>query len=125
VDDEESDRETFGDILQSEGYTVIAADTYQRAFGIFEANRDRVDLLIADISLPDGSGCELAMAIRNGKPDIRALFISGHVGAQVCRFYGLDVADLHFLRKPFSAKDFTRRVTQVFAAAESFPPRVR
>ena len=61
---------------------------------------EAVDLLIADISLPDGNGCELAIAMREKKPDLRVLFVSGHVGAEVCRFYGLDVTDLHFLRKP-------------------------
>jgi DNA-binding response OmpR family regulator len=122
VDDEESDRKSFCQILEGEGYTVLTADSYQRAYGIFESTTKLVDLLIADVSLPDGNGCELALAIRDSKPDIRVLFVSGHVGANVCRFYGLDVGDLHFLRKPFSPKELIRSVAQVFAAAEPFPP---
>jgi two-component system cell cycle sensor histidine kinase/response regulator CckA len=121
VDDEERDRNTIRQILQGDGYTVLVADSYQHAYGEFESNRDVVDLLIADIALPDGSGCELALAIRNQKPDIRVIFVCGHFGAQACRFYGLDVTDLQCLRKPFASQELARCVLQVLDAAEPFP----
>jgi CheY-like chemotaxis protein len=121
VDDEESDRDMICATLRTEGFAVLQAGSYQEAYGRFEANRDSVDLLVADISLPDGNGCELALAIRDSKPDLRVLFVSGHVGAEVCRFYGLDVTDLYFLRKPFAANELSRSVQQVFAGAEPFP----
>src|SRR5690349_329338 len=110
VDDEQCDREIIQQTLQDGGYRVLEADNYQRAWAMFEANRDAVELLIADISLPDGNGCELALAIRNHKPDIRVLFVSGHVGAEVCRFYGLDVTDIHYLRKPFRPEELAGSV---------------
>ena len=121
VDDEESDRELVSTFLRQEGYTVLEADSYQRADAVFESNSGLVAMLIADISLPDGNGCELALTIRERKPNIRVLFVSGHVGAEVCKYYGLDVGDLYFLRKPFSRADLINRVREMFAAAEPFP----
>jgi two-component system cell cycle sensor histidine kinase/response regulator CckA len=121
ISDEEDDRNMIRQILQGDGFTVLEADSYQQAYGRFESNRDVVDLLIADIVLPDGSGCELALAIRDQKPDIRVMFVSGHVGTAVCRFYGLDVTDLHCLRKPFASPELARRVRDVLADAEPFP----
>ena len=121
VDDEESDREQIRNILHSEDYMVLEAGTYPDAQRVFEENRDAVDLLIADISLPDENGCDLAIALREQKADLRVLFISGHVGAEVCRFYGLEVTDEHFLRKPFLPVDLLERVSQILKSAAAFP----
>src|SRR5258708_35318682 len=107
VDDEEKDRSTARQILLCEGCTILEADCYRRAVTMFEANRDRVDLLVADLSLPDGDACDLALRLRGRQPDLRVLFVSGHVGAEVCRFYGLDQTGLHFLGKPFTANQLS------------------
>lgn len=128
LDDEDSERRIGVELLQSQGYTVLEANSYKTAVEVFEKNRDRIDLFVADISLPDGNGCELATALRNLKPDLRVLFVSGHVGAEVCRFYGLDVTDLHFLRKPFQSEELAHCVRRVLRAENPFPtlyPKVR
>ena len=125
LDDEEADRTSAAATLASEGYTVLEADCYKNALSLFQDNRDLVDLLVADISLPDGNGCDLAMQIRDFESDIRVLFISGHVGAEVCRFYGLDVSDMHFLRKPFAARQLLAAVRRVLRSAEAFPRLIR
>jgi len=124
VDDEESERSIARRILQSEGCTVLEADSYKNALTVFEQNRQGVDLLIADLSLPDGNGCELALTMQQENPDLRVLFVSGHVGAEVCRFYGLDVTDLHFLSKPFQPAELVNSVRRVFAASMPFPRMV-
>ena len=91
---------------------------------VFEANRDRIDLFLADIALPDGNGCELAVAMRQQKPNLRVLFVSGHVGSEVCRFYGLDVTDEHFLRKPFRPSELVKSVERVLSVTAAFPKLV-
>jgi len=121
VDDEATERENLRQILLGEGYSVLAAETYQDALIVFDRHRGSVGLLVADISLPGGNGCELAITLRSQKPNLRVLFVSGHVGAEVCQYYGLDVSDEHFLRKPFSAADLLSRVTQVLNSADAFP----
>jgi DNA-binding response OmpR family regulator len=121
VDDEADDRQLVRDALRSGGCTVLEADSFQRCVAVFERNQSKVQLLIADVSLEDGNGCDLALALWKQKPDLRVLFVSGHVGAEVCRFYGLEVTDLHFLRKPFTARDLAERVQQVLIADHGFP----
>ena len=78
VDDEEPDRAQMRWVLESGNYTLIEAGTYQEALAAFASNRDSIELLISDISLPGGNGCELAIALRKQKPDLRLLFVSGH-----------------------------------------------
>jgi len=121
VDDEADDRQLIREALRSSGYTVLEADSVQRCVAVFERNESAVQLLIADVSLEDGNGCDLALALWKRKADLRVLFVSGHVGSEVCRFYGLEVTDLHFLRKPFTAQDLAARVQQVLSADKGFP----
>jgi DNA-binding response OmpR family regulator len=121
VDDEDRDLNTACQILVGEGFTVLAAGSYARAISVGEDNLNRVDLLIADVTLPDGDACDLALRLRDCRPDLRVLFVSGHAGAEVCRFYGLDQTSLHFLKKPFKPKQICERVHRVLNAAETFP----
>jgi two-component system, cell cycle sensor histidine kinase and response regulator CckA len=116
VDDEETDLSQTRNALEAAGFSVLTATEYSTGLSVFESQPDRIDLLIADIALPDGNGCDLALAMLARQPSLRVLFISGHVGSEVCRFYGLDIADLHFLRKPFTAPALVSRVREVLAA---------
>jgi DNA-binding response OmpR family regulator len=121
VDDEETDLAAARDVLESDGHSVEVAADYPGAMAVFDAARDAFDLLIIDVSLPGGNGCDLAMTIWRQRPGIPVLFISGHVGAEVCRYYGLDVSDSHFLRKPFTASELKESVRQVLASPEISP----
>ena len=121
VDDEATDRHAIVSALRGEGYTIMEADSYQSAMAVANSNT-RISFLVADVSLPDGNGCALATAIRQLHPNMQVLFVSGHVGSEVCRYYGLDVSDTHFLRKPFESADLVARVKQVVKAKAPFPP---
>src|SRR5262249_33308366 len=75
VDDEETDLSAIREALESEGYTVQAASNIPDALATYKAATGVIDLLIADISLPGGNGCDLAIAISKEQPSIRVLFI--------------------------------------------------
>jgi two-component system, cell cycle sensor histidine kinase and response regulator CckA len=121
VDDEEIDRTTIARILCKHGYAVLEAQGCRDAMAAWDLNRNAIDLLVTDISLPDGNGCALAIAIQERKPQLRLLLVSGHVGAEVCKFYGLEVTDLHFLRKPFDEVQLLTSVQSVLSASDPFP----
>ena len=121
VDDEQIDREEIRRILQGEGYTVVEADTYQTAMEAFDAHRYSIGLLVSDVSIPGGNGCEIAIALRKVNPELRVLFVSGHVGAEICKYYGFEVSDHHFLRKPFLQAELLSRVTQVLSSEQPSP----
>ena len=78
-----------------------------------------MSLLIADVALGDGNGCDAALMMRNQKPDLRVLFTSFHVGSEVLRFYGLEVTDEHFLQKPFSPSALREAIQILTTPAQS------
>jgi DNA-binding response OmpR family regulator len=120
VDDEETDRTEIIEALEKEQFYVIGAGTYNEALAV-SAAAPGISFLVADVALPDGNGCALAIALRQRIPKLKVLFVSGHVGGEACRYYGLDVTDSHFLRKPFKPDDLVARVKQVMASKMAFP----
>jgi DNA-binding response OmpR family regulator len=120
VDDEDSDRTAIINDLSQEGFRVLVAETYNAALAACETVPG-ISFLVADVALPDGNGCALAIAMRQKIPKLKVLFVSGHVGGEACRYYGLDVTDSHFLRKPFTTPTLVRRVKDVIAARKPFP----
>src|SRR4030095_9312202 len=103
--------------LEKERFYVIGAGTYSEGLAVCAAVPG-ISFLVADVALPDGNGCALAIAFRQKLPRLKVLFVSGHVGGEACRYYGLDVTDTHFLRKPFVPGDVVARVKEVMVSKE-------
>ncbi len=121
LDDETSDRELMRTALQEQGYKVLEASYGYSAMQLFRTHQQAIAMLVADIALPGENGCEVAKAMVGIEPDLNVLFVSGHAGAEICRFYGFPVSDSHFLRKPFTAAEFTNRVRHLLDTAEPLP----
>lgn len=112
VDDEQTVRSVLRDTLEREGFTVLEAGNYYDALKT-AGDCEYLDLLIADVSLPGPNGCELANRLLALRPGLPVLFISGYTGAEVCRHYGVQLHDLHFMAKPIDARSLVRRVRTI------------
>jgi DNA-binding response OmpR family regulator len=121
VDDEQIDRELFRNILQRQGHTILEASNYSQAVETFDRHSRQVDLLIADVALPERNGCELAKHLLGIEPQLGVLFVSGFVGYEVCKQYGIPVSDLHFLPKPFVARELVARVDEILNSPRNSP----
>lgn len=117
VDDEAGQRNLMRNTLQAEGYTVLESSDYAEALAVHGRHRGVIDLLLVDLSLPGGNGYELSKAILSVEPNVKVLFISGHAGAALCKFLGIDVTDQHFLQKPLVIPDLLNRVRSVLETA--------
>jgi DNA-binding response OmpR family regulator len=109
VDDEVTVRGVLRSALEREGFTVVDAGNYYDAMKV-AGDCEFLDLAVIDVSLPGPNGCELAKRLMSKCPDLPVLFISGYTGAEVCRHYGIQLHDLHFMAKPIDAKSLGRRV---------------
>jgi DNA-binding response OmpR family regulator len=117
VDDEAGQRNLMRNSLQTEGYGVLESSDYAEALAVHGRHRGAIDLLVVDLSLPGGNGYELSKAILSVEPNLKVLFISGHAGAALCKFLGLNVTDQNFLQKPLVIPDFLNRVRLLLETA--------
>ena len=112
VDDHEAVRLVVREVLEAQGYTVLEASRSDEARQIGERHEGPLHLLITDVLMPDAIGPELALGLRRARPDMKVLFISGHVDTS-----GADQGFLNpeaaFLQKPFSPGTLARKVREV------------
>jgi DNA-binding response OmpR family regulator len=118
VDDEPADLIVVQKSLERAGYRVWTAAACGEGVEVFRAHAEEIDLLVADVSLPDQTGIELAKACVRLKRRLRVLFISGWTGAEFLEYVGIPKEDLHFLPKPFRAQKIVSRVAAVLASPE-------
>ena len=81
VEDDPEVRGLFSRFLEAAGHTVIEAADGRDALEIFDARRADIDLVITDVVMPNVSGPTLAAAIRERRPDVKVLFVSGYAEA--------------------------------------------
>ena len=118
VDDEPEDLTRVRRALEGEGYRVLEAGNFDQAVTLAYRSGQTIDMLVTDISVPGTNGCELARYLLEGRPHVRLLFVSGHTGAEICRYYGISVTDLHFMRKPIRIGEFVTRIREILASEE-------
>jgi DNA-binding NtrC family response regulator len=109
--------------LRGQGYTVIATDRPLAAEGLLAEAQGGVDLLLTDVLMPALNGRKLWDRLKQTKPGLRALFMSGHtddvLGAQ-----GILEPGIHFLQKPFSLDGLATKVREALDALDvSAAPR--
>jgi len=114
VEDEAAMMEVTARILRRHGYTVVEATTGPDAIAA-AAERD-VRLLLTDSVMPQMSGRELARQIREVRPELPVLFMSGYdqgvVGTQL-----IPSEAVMLVQKPFDAETLLKRVRSVIPRA--------
>jgi signal transduction histidine kinase/CheY-like chemotaxis protein len=104
VEDEEPLSELFVRWLGELGHEVTAAAGVDEALALLETD-EPFDLLLTDVSLPDGDGADVAAAAVAARPGLPVLLMSG------CAVEGRDlVGDLMVLTKPFGKDELARAV---------------
>lgn len=104
VEDEESFCSLLQKLLESSGYTVLAAVCGQEALELAAEFAGDIDLMITDVVLPQMTGYDLARKLSETRPDTSVLYISGY-DSEALRSFGFEQQGVSFLRKPFSAEN--------------------
>lgn len=99
VDDEEGIRQTLSDILEDEGYCILTAKSGEEAVKI--ARETQPDLVLLDIWLPGIDGMQVLQEIKNIKPDIPTIMISGHANVELA-VKATKLGAYDFFEKPLS-----------------------
>ena len=109
IDDEEIVRDTWRDVLEELGYSVLYTDSGKKGVNIFSAQWETIDVVILDCILPEMGGSEVLLKLREIRPDIRILLCSGYGGNE--RFGSLkDMERVSFIQKPAGITDLTKKI---------------
>jgi two-component system, cell cycle sensor histidine kinase and response regulator CckA len=78
VDDEDMILSLGQEILEECGYKVIQARDGEEGWNIYDRNRERIDLILLDLSMPKMSGQELLKQIRLNDSKVKIIISSGY-----------------------------------------------
>ena len=113
-------REVARQVLSRHGYTVLAAPDGKAAFELATEHAGPIHLLVTDVIMPEMSGRQLADRLRDGRSELKVLFVSGYTDDAIIR-HGILEPGIAFLQKPFTPEALARKVRAVLD--EQLPSR--
>ena len=104
VDDEKAIRASLKDLLEDEGYAVTLAISGEECLKLCSADADSsINAVLLDIWLPKMDGIEVLRNLKQARPHLPVIMLSGHANietAVTATKYGA----YHFVEKPFTAE---------------------
>src|SRR5690606_24827877 len=100
VDDEELLVRSCGRILEEEGYRVLVASRGMDA--LEQARRQRPDIVLADLMLPDIGGIDLLRELKRLDPQILVIMITGYATVD-SSIEAIKAGAYDYIPKPFTA----------------------
>jgi two-component system, cell cycle sensor histidine kinase and response regulator CckA len=116
VDDEPYILKLIEDILESRDFNVLTAKDAGECLKITECCTKPVDLVVADVVLPDMTCMEMSRLLRLKNPSLKLLFMSAHAPETINRCWTED-DEANFIQKPFGVNDFIEAVNQTLNMA--------
>jgi two-component system cell cycle sensor histidine kinase/response regulator CckA len=114
VEDEEELRALNARGLKSRGYTVIEAGNGVEALEELEKQGRKVDIVVSDVVMPEMDGPTLMKELKQRKPDIKIIFVSGYAEDAFDKTLP-DHKQFNFLAKPFTLKQLVTVVKETMA----------
>lgn len=99
-------------MLRDLGYTILSASAPSEAIELAEENRDRIQLFITDVIMPEMNGPELANQLIAIVPGIKHLYMSGYT-ANIIASQGILDDNVNFIQKPFSLRGMALKIREI------------
>jgi two-component system catabolic regulation response regulator CreB len=121
VDDEPAILDNIQYVLEAEGLETLRASEGLHVTPLLA--RERIDLILLDIGLPDISGIDLCKEIRKTHTT-PIIFLTARAG-ELDRVVGLELGADDYISKPFSPRELSARVKAVLRRVRSPAPPAR
>ncbi|MBW1861359.1 MAG: PAS domain S-box protein [Deltaproteobacteria bacterium] len=112
VDDEEMIIDVCKQLLENVGYRVLIARSGKEAIERYKGNRDKINMVILDMIMPDMGGGEAYDRLKKINPDIKVLLSSGYsIDGQATEILkrGCD----GFIQKPFNMRQLSQKIREI------------
>lgn len=115
VEDDLNIIENLKELLKGEGFEVITAMRQSQALDFLD--EQKFDLILLDISLPDGSGYAICSAAKvatldNKNKDVPIIFITAY-DDEASAVTGLDMGAEDYITKPFRPRELVSRIKNI------------
>ena len=117
VDDEPKIAEICQDYLKASGYEVVTARTGPD--GLSAARRERPDLVVLDLMLPEMDGLDVCRTLRR-ESDVPIIMLTARV-EETDKLIGLEIGADDYITKPFSPRELVARVRVVLRRVSGDP----
>lgn len=115
AEDDEDMRELFCTVLADGGYRCLPAADGAEALGIIE--KEYIDLIVADVMMPNMSGYELIRALRDSKYEIPVLIVTAKDAFEDMQ-RGFKAGGDDYMVKPVNIKEMLLRVEALLRRAK-------
>ena len=114
VEDEEMLLWVATRLLEEMGYLVIQAPTPGRAIAICREQGKKIDLILTDVVMPEMNGREMIGRIKEIRPELKVLFMSGYTSDNAVQ-RGIVDEGMQYLQKPLEMHKLNEKIRQVLA----------
>ena len=101
-----------GEFLEIGGHKVIPFSSSNDALQYCKRENTEIHLLLTDVIMPEINGKILSQRIKNIRPDIKTIFMSGYT-ANIVVHRGVLEEKMNFINKPFSMDKLLRMIQEV------------
>ena len=117
VDDMENLLDLGKDLLEQYGYSVVTAESGEKAIDVYKQQMAEINLVILDIGMPGMGGLECLKELLKIDPAINVLVASGYVDS-INKTDLFDYGAAGFISKPYRQADILSAVRDILDAGE-------
>ena len=112
IDDEEMLRDVLKEVLSMVGLSAMFAGSGAEGLELFRQNRDKINLVLLDVLMPEMGGVETYKAIYEIDDRMKFLFMSGFPDNEALAIREL-TGDFAFIKKPFSVQEIISTIKKM------------
>jgi two-component system OmpR family response regulator len=118
VDDDPEIRRLLGRYLDGQNFRVSLAADRRECEDMMAGGR--IDLVVLDVMLPDGSGLDVCRDLRQRRPHLPVILLTA-LKEDVDRIIGLEIGADDYLGKPFNPRELVARIRAVLRRSTAAP----
>ncbi len=114
VDDEQMVLDVQALMMEKMGFHTLKASSPEKAYQIYEIEKDNIDLVILDMLMPGDDGAEAYQKLKRIKPGLKVLISSGFW----CDTHVKEILSDRknkFIQKPFKFEELNEKVDSILS----------